>query len=192
MSQTIKQSVTFNSKPGVIFEALMDSKKHSAFTGAPANLSRNAGGRFTCYGGQITGYIIEIKANKSIVQAWRGKDWPQGIWSLVTYSLAPARGGKTKLSFEHAGVPAGKVKGITEGWKKFYWLPLKKMVKDAGAPERKSAKAPARKTTKAAARKTAKPAARKTAKPASTRRTAVRKTGAAAGRRRAPASRSGK
>ncbi|MFQ5971015.1 MAG: SRPBCC domain-containing protein [Alphaproteobacteria bacterium] len=192
MTQPIKQSVTFNARPDVIFEALMDSRKHSAFTGAPANINRNAGGRFTCYGGHITGFNIEIKARKSIVQAWRGKDWPQGAWSLVTYSLAAARGGKTKLNFEQVGVPPRRVKGITEGWKKFYWQPLKKMIKDAEATAPRAKKAAGRKTTKPAAAKARRVAAPKKAKAASTRRSAARKTGTGAVRKRASASRRGK
>ena len=192
MTQLIRQSVTFNAKPGVIFEALMDSKKHRAFTGAPANISRDAGGRFTCYGGQITGFNVEIKPGKSIVQAWRGKDWPQGTWSLVTYRLAAARGGKTKLSFEQVGVPPRRVKGITEGWKKYYWEPLKKMIKDAKAPAPAAKKAAGRKTAKSAAAKTRRAAATKKTKPASTRRTAARKTAGRVVRRRASASRRGR
>ena len=37
MSQEIRQSVTFDARPSVIFEALMASRRHSAFTGAPAS-----------------------------------------------------------------------------------------------------------------------------------------------------------
>ena len=33
MAQDVKQTVTFNARPGVIFEMLMDARKHTAFTG---------------------------------------------------------------------------------------------------------------------------------------------------------------
>ena len=148
MSQAIRQSVTFDARPGVIFEALMASRRHSAFTGAPAKISRKAGGAFSCYGGYITGWNVEIIRNKTIVQAWRGKDWPKGAWSLATFDLAAAKGGKTKLSFSQIGVPTSKVKGITAGWKSSYWTPLKAHLKTErarAAKRRRPAAARARK-----------------------------------------------
>ena len=121
----IRQTVTFNARPNVIFEALMDSRKHSAFTGAPAKISRKVGGAFTAYKGGLTGVNLDIVKNKSIVQAWRAKMWPKGAWSIVTYRLAAAPGGKTKLSFSHTGIQGGGARAVTNGWKSFYWDPLK-------------------------------------------------------------------
>ena len=43
-TRTIMHDVTFNAAPEEVFEALMDSAKHSAFTGAPATIARKAGG----------------------------------------------------------------------------------------------------------------------------------------------------
>jgi uncharacterized protein YndB with AHSA1/START domain len=42
--KSIEQTVTFDASPEQVFEALMDSKKHSAFTGAAARVSREVGG----------------------------------------------------------------------------------------------------------------------------------------------------
>ena len=131
MAQDIKQTVTFNARPGVIFEMLMDSRKHEAFSGAPAKISRKLGGAFSCYGGQLTGLTLETTKGKLIVQAWRAKDWPKDAWSIATFKLAGAPGGKTKLSFTHTGVPPSAVKGITEGWKSYYWGAMKAFLKDS-------------------------------------------------------------
>jgi len=151
----IKQTVTFNARPSLVFQALMDSKMHSDFTGAPAKIGAAAGQPFTAFGGNITGYNLEVTKNKTIVQAWRAKSWPKGTWSVVSFRLAAAKGGKTKLSFTHTGVPASSLKGITAGWKSSYWVPLKATIKTANAAA-KVKKVPAPK--KAAARR-AKPAA---------------------------------
>jgi hypothetical protein len=51
----------------------MDSRKHRAFTGAPAKISRKPGGAFSCYGGHLTGVTLETVKGKLIVQAWRAK-----------------------------------------------------------------------------------------------------------------------
>ena len=131
MAQDIKQTVTFNARPGVVFEMLMDSRKHRAFTGAPAKISRKPGGAFSCYGGQLTGVTLETVKGKLIVQAWRAKSWPKDAWSIATFKLAGAPGGKTKLSFTHTGVPRSAVKDITQGWKSHYWSAIKAHLKAA-------------------------------------------------------------
>jgi uncharacterized protein YndB with AHSA1/START domain len=194
----IKQTVTFNARPGVIFDALMSSKKHSAFTGSPAKIGAVAGRPFSTFGGYISGINLDITKNKTIVQAWRAKNWPKGVWSVASFQLAAAKGGKTKLSFSHTGVPAGSLKGITSGWKGSYWTPLKAALKaDSGAAKPKKAAAKAKKKVAAKPKKKAAPARRAKAtaarKPATSargtkstasRRTSRARTAARAGRRK--------
>ena len=59
-TKTIEQTVTFRASPHDVFEALMDSGKHSHFTGAQANISRQVGGPFTAYEGALSGTILEL------------------------------------------------------------------------------------------------------------------------------------
>jgi activator of HSP90 ATPase len=126
MKNSLRQTVVFKAKPKSVYDALMVEKKHAAFTGAPTKLSGKAGGAFSCYGGYVKGINVELIPGKRIVQAWRGRDWPKGVYSIVTYSFAPLSGGRTKLSFAHAGIPPGDVASKMEGWETFYWAPLKK------------------------------------------------------------------
>lgn len=125
MTKTLRQTVRFKAPPKQVFEALIDGRKHAAFTGAPASISRNAGAAFTCYGGYISGFNLEVVPGKRIVQAWRSRDWPKGHYSIVTFCLAPGAGGRTRLSFTHLGVPAGDTKAKSAGWRSHYWKPLK-------------------------------------------------------------------
>ncbi len=131
MAQDIKQTVTFNARPGVIFEMLMDQKIHSAFSGAPAKISRKPGGAFSCYGGHLTGYTLETVKGKLIVQAWRAAGWPKDAWSIATFKLKGAPGGKSKLTFTQTGVPRASLKDITAGWKSHYWDAIKAHLKAA-------------------------------------------------------------
>jgi uncharacterized protein YndB with AHSA1/START domain len=124
MKKIIKQTVTLGASPKRVYEALIDGKKHAAFTRHPAKVSRKVGGAFTCYGGHLSGINVELVPAKRIVQAWRTINWPKGVFSVATFSLAKARGGKTRLSFTHVGVPAAHHKGISKGWRDFYWKPL--------------------------------------------------------------------
>ena len=122
----IRQRVTLPAKPHDVFEAFMDSKKHSKFTGGPAKISRAVGGKFSVFGGYATGETRELVKDKKIVQTWRAEDFPAKHVSKITLTLKRVPGG-TLVSFFHSNVPAKTVKGITQGWKTYYWEPMKKM-----------------------------------------------------------------
>lgn len=119
---TIKQKVTLNASPQKIYELLMDSKKHSAFTGAKAKIGKKEGDAYSAYDGYIDGRNISLEPGKLIVQTWRSNDgvWPEDHYSIVVFDLRPA-GKKTELFFTHADVPIGQVKEFTKGWPEHYW-----------------------------------------------------------------------
>jgi uncharacterized protein YndB with AHSA1/START domain len=125
MTKTIRQTVTLGAAPGRVYAALIQEKRHSKFTGEKAVITPKAGGAFSCYGGYLKGFNIDLVPGKRIVQAWRGKGWPAGVFSIVTFALARSAGGRTRLTLTHVGVPASSYKGIKQGWRTFYWAPLK-------------------------------------------------------------------
>ncbi|MBI4019753.1 MAG: SRPBCC domain-containing protein [Candidatus Aenigmarchaeota archaeon] len=128
-TKTIRQSVAFRASPHQVYEALMDSKKHSKFTGSRAVVSRRAGGKFTAYGGGLRGSNIELVPDRRIVQSWMCimDNWPKGHYSKVTISLKETKTG-TKLTLVHSGVPERHCNSIRKGWKDHYWTPMKKML----------------------------------------------------------------
>jgi len=126
MSTSIHQEVVFKASPQRIYDALLDAGKFSGFTGgAPAEIDRDPGGAFSCFGGMITGRNIELTPNRRIVQAWRAGNWPEGAYSIVKFEFT-AQGSDTKLVFDHAGFPAEHGEHLESGWKKMYWEPLQK------------------------------------------------------------------
>jgi activator of HSP90 ATPase len=54
MTRPIQQSVTVNAAPRELFNTFLDSKKHTALTGAPAKIGKKAGAAFTAFGGQLS------------------------------------------------------------------------------------------------------------------------------------------
>ncbi len=122
----IKQKVTFQAAPERVFRALMDEKEHASFTGEKAKISAKVGGRFRCYGDYIEGVNLDLADGRRIVQAWRARNWPEGAWSIATFTLTPAAGGKTALAFSHTGVPETHRAAHEQGWKDFYWSRMKK------------------------------------------------------------------
>ena len=126
-TKSILQTVNISTDPQSVFDALMDSRKHSAFTGDTARISRKVGGKFSAYGGYCYGVNIKLVKSKKIVQTWRASDWPEGHFSKASFDLMKTKSG-TKLTFSQTGVPANQLKSIKQGWTEFYWEPMKKML----------------------------------------------------------------
>lgn len=126
-TKTIKQSVTFKASPSEIYQALMDSRKHSKFTGSKASIGKKKDARFTAYDGYIEGNILDLVADQKIVLSWRGSDWPNGHYSEATFSLKQVDNG-TLLEFTQTGVPDQFYEDISQGWYDFYWTPMKEML----------------------------------------------------------------
>ena len=121
-TRNIEQTVTFQAKPHVIYEMLIDSAEHARFTGAEASISREVGGEFTAYSGALTGTNIELVQDAKIVQSWRAgsDDWPRDHYSTVTFLLEEAEGG-TRLTLTQTGVPEQSYADINQGWLDYYW-----------------------------------------------------------------------
>ena len=126
-TKDIRQDVIIKASPHEVYEALMDSKKHSDFTGAEARISREIGGKFNTYDNYSSGKNIELLTDKKIVQSWRASDWPEGHYSTITFFLEPIEAG-TKIKFTQQGVPVDNAEDILGGWKDFYWKPLKEFL----------------------------------------------------------------
>ena len=128
-TKTIEQTVTFKARPHDVYEALMDTKKHSQFTEAPASLSRKIGGEFTAYGGALTGTILELVPDIRIVLSWRSDDesWPSDYYSTATFSLEEIDGG-TRLTLVQTGVPEQSFSEIDQGWQTYYWSKLEQFL----------------------------------------------------------------
>jgi activator of HSP90 ATPase len=125
MSKVIRQTVTFKVPPHEVYEALMDSQKHAAFTGGKASISRRIGGKISAYDDYIAGRNLELLPDQKIVQDWRAVDWPEDKFSRVTFEFTAIPEG-TRLDFTHADVPESTEEEFTQGWIDNYWEPLKR------------------------------------------------------------------
>ena len=126
-TRNIRQSVLFKASPHEIYECLMDSKRHAEFTGSSVKLSRKVGGKFSIYDGDIEGVNLELIPDQKIVQSWRYSNWLQGHYSRVTFSFKETARG-TRLTFTQTGVPEEFADDISQGWRDYYWQPIKDML----------------------------------------------------------------
>lgn len=126
MCKTIKQKVTLQAGPAVVYQLLADAKKHSQVTGRKASISRAIGGRFSLLSGDVTGINVDLVPGKRIVQAWRSRQFPIGIYSMASFTLEPTKSGGTLLTLTHRGVPKDLIPQTEDVWRQMYWQKLRK------------------------------------------------------------------
>ena len=134
-AETIHQERTFRASSRRVYEALTDAQQfdkvmrlsaamRSMATGTkPAEISRDAGGAFSIFGGYVTGLQIELVPNQRIVQVWRPQTWKPGDFSIAKFEIAD-QGAGCKVVLEHRGFPDGTAEHLAAGWRDNYWEPL--------------------------------------------------------------------
>jgi len=125
MCKTIKQKVKFNASPETVYGLLADSRRRTEVTGRKADVSRKIGGAFSSDNDTVTGVNVDLAPGKRIVQAWRRSDFPEGIFSMATFTLMPTRDGGTELVLTHRGVPKWLIDDTEENWRNDYWAKMK-------------------------------------------------------------------
>jgi activator of HSP90 ATPase len=127
---SIHQTVSLPGTPDEVYNLLMTSKGHIAFTGADARISPRVGASFMAWGGYIHGRNISLAPGRTIYQTWIPSDpkWPKGHESRVRYRLAASSRG-TRVTFTHSRVPVEHIGHLSSGWKKSYWDPLRAYLK---------------------------------------------------------------
>ena len=124
-TKTLRQWITFKVSPHEVYEALMDSRQHSKFTGAKAKISRTIGGKIPAYDDYVDGVNLDLLPDRRVVQLWRGIDWPEGHYSTATFSLKDVAG-VTHLTFTQTEIPEKLYESVRRGWHDNYWQPMKK------------------------------------------------------------------
>lgn len=136
--EVIHQEVSFKVSRKRVYEALTDAKQFNKVVqlsgavqsgmvpaGKSVEVSPDAGGAFSAFGGHVTGRHVELVPNERIVQAWRAASWDPGQYSIARFQLIE-QGSGTKVVFDHTGFPQGQGAHLAEGWKANYWEPLEK------------------------------------------------------------------
>ncbi|MBM9592549.1 SRPBCC domain-containing protein [Leptospira sp. 201903075] len=129
MCKTIQQKVKFKASPKTIYEFIADSKKVTALTGETAMISKHIGGNFSTMSGKVSGIIVDLAPLKRIVQAWRRNDFPEGIFSMATFTFKETTEGGTELILTHRGVPKALIPEVEEGWRQNYWDRIRNTIK---------------------------------------------------------------
>lgn len=127
MPKTIIQKVVFKRVPvTTLFNTYMDSKEHSASTGAPVKIQNKEGAKFSVHDNYATGKNLQIVRNRLIVQSWRASDWNEADEDSTFILLFEQKGADGVINVVHANVPDKEYEELKKGWIEFYWKPWKK------------------------------------------------------------------
>lgn len=173
MSESITLRFSLHAAAKDIYDAWLDSARHSAMTGERATASREIGSAFTAWSGYITGKNLLLIPNKKIVQSWRSSEFPEDAPDSVLSIQLVENQGITEIELEHKDIPSGQAVQYQAGWVEYYANPMQRYFaagEKSGSKQR--AKKPAPRVATGRAKPLRKPAAaavkkaKKAAKPA--------------------------
>lgn len=123
MPKTIQQTVTLPARAEDLYRMYLDPKRHTAITGAPVRIGARAGAPFRAFNGALSGRMLATRRGRMIVQTWRstgfGRKDPD---SILVLTFSP-RGRSGRIRLVHVNVADRDARGVTEGWKTYYWRP---------------------------------------------------------------------
>jgi activator of HSP90 ATPase len=122
---SVHEEVDLGAPPPRIYEAFLDDRQFSAFNGAPAQISSEAGGAFNLFGGRVTGRVVELISNQRIVLAWHPVAWWPGVFSIVRLELIALDAG-TRVVLDQTSIPPEKLQAQIDNWPNHVWGPLRK------------------------------------------------------------------
>jgi activator of HSP90 ATPase len=125
MTESISVSSIFNVTRQKIYQAWLNSREHTAFTGSKAAISARKGAKFTAWDGYISGKNLELTPNKRILQSWRTTEFSSDDPDSLLEILLDEKNGKTTVTIRHTNIPEGQGKGYKKGWVDFYFKPMK-------------------------------------------------------------------
>ena len=124
MAYRFKLTYLIPASPKEVYDTWLSSRGHTAMTGSAAKMSSRTGGRFTAWGGYITGKNLALDPGRRIVQSWRTSNFTdEHEDSKITVTLAPVKAG-TRLTLVHANVPDGQTSYEKGGWLDHYFRPM--------------------------------------------------------------------
>ena len=123
MPKTIQQSVTLPAPAAELYRTYLDPRRHAAVTGAPVTIGSKPGSTFRAFGGALSGKVLFTRPGRMIVQTWRSTNFgKRDLDSTLILTFWP-RGRSGRIQLVHANVADRDVRGVTEGWRKYYWRP---------------------------------------------------------------------
>jgi activator of HSP90 ATPase len=129
MPKAIEQAVRFDASAKELYDLYLDSKRHAVVTGAPVKISDKAGSKFSAFDGMLSGTTLSTVPGRLIVQRWRSNHFKEDDADSVLVLTFTQEGKRGRIDLVHVNVPQHDHAGVTKGWKKYYWNPLRAYLK---------------------------------------------------------------
>jgi activator of HSP90 ATPase len=110
--------------PSKLFNDWLDSKSHTAFTGAGAQINKKINSEYKAWDGYISGKILQLEENKRILHSWRTSEFPDKEEDSKLEILLEDMDGGTAITLNHWDIPKGDGKKYEAGWLEFYFEPM--------------------------------------------------------------------
>ena len=124
-TESLQLTETFPAPPERVWRAWLDSHEHTEMTGAETSIQPAVGATFQASDGYIVGMNVELEPYHRIVQTWRTTEFPPGApHSRLEIVLDEAAEG-TRLTLHHSEIPEGQAERYREGWRDYYFMPMK-------------------------------------------------------------------
>jgi activator of HSP90 ATPase len=125
MLKSVEHSVRFNAAAVELYDIYLDPKRHAAMTGHAVQISGKPGSRFAAFDGALSGTMLFTVPGEMIVQRWRGTKFYKTDPDSILIIRFVQDGKKGRIDLTHANVPKQDFVGVSEGWEKYYWKPLR-------------------------------------------------------------------
>jgi activator of HSP90 ATPase len=128
MPRTVNQSVILPARAKVLYAMYLSSRAHGAITGGKVVVSSRRGSKFRAFGGALSGRMLQTIPGRLIVQAWRSSAFGKGdVDSTLILRFTP-KGSSGRIDLVHVNVPNHDYRGVSKGWKNYYWKPWRKVL----------------------------------------------------------------
>jgi activator of HSP90 ATPase len=107
------------------YDAWLNSKEHSSFTGSKAVIKPKEGSEFRVWDNYITGQIKELEKGRRILQTWRTDEFPENAEDSVLEVMFDNTKKGCRLLLNHWNIPEGQGERYKEGWEEYYFKPMK-------------------------------------------------------------------
>ena len=117
---------TFPVSSKELYDAWLNSEKHSKFTGGLAAIEGKENTFYTAWDGYITGKILELDDGRRIYQTWRTTEFDTSDESSFLEITLLDHDNVCELTLKHTNIPDGQGDQYKTGWSTHYFEPMTK------------------------------------------------------------------
>ncbi|KAJ3070047.1 hypothetical protein HDU98_006920 [Podochytrium sp. JEL0797] len=121
---TVTMNTEFVCSASDLYNTFLDPNRVQMWSRGPAQIKPEAGAEISLFGGNVTGKVLELEANKKIVMTWRLKSWTAGHFSTVTLVFEEQRE-SVMLRLTQTEVPVGEKDLAMKNWTGYYFNGIK-------------------------------------------------------------------